>query len=97
MQTPVEQCTYFHLELDRHDLLLAEGLAVESYLDTGNRAEFALAGLVAPLFADQASRIWEARGYAPLMVEGPAVDAARQRLRDLARTIPPAEDAPKAA
>ncbi len=32
--------TYFHLELDRHDLLLAEGLACESYLDTGNRAVF---------------------------------------------------------
>ncbi len=32
--------TYFHLELDRHDLLLAEALPCESYLDTGNRAAF---------------------------------------------------------
>jgi hypothetical protein len=32
--------TYFHLELDRHDLLLAEGAICESYLDTGNRAVF---------------------------------------------------------
>jgi len=32
---------YFHIELHRHDLLLADGLAAESYLDTGNRALFA--------------------------------------------------------
>ena len=32
---------YFHVELDRHDVLFAEGLAAESYLDTGNRAAFA--------------------------------------------------------
>jgi hypothetical protein len=28
---------YYHLELPRHDVLLAEGLPAESYLDTGNR------------------------------------------------------------
>jgi Hint domain len=32
---------YFHIELDTHAILLAEGLAAESYLDTGNRAFFA--------------------------------------------------------
>jgi hypothetical protein len=31
---------YFHVELDAHDMLLAEGLAAESYLDTGNRTAF---------------------------------------------------------
>ncbi len=36
----MDTVTYFHLELDRHDLLLAEGAACESYLDTGNRAAF---------------------------------------------------------
>jgi hypothetical protein len=35
---------YFHIELDRHDLLLADGVAAESYLDTGNRGMFANAG-----------------------------------------------------
>ena len=32
---------FFHLELDAHGILLAEGLATESYLDTGNRRLFA--------------------------------------------------------
>lgn len=31
---------YFHVELDRHDILFAEGLPAESYLDTGNRGVF---------------------------------------------------------
>lgn len=35
------EVTYFHLELDCHDILIAEGLAAESYLDTGNRGTFA--------------------------------------------------------
>ena len=31
---------YFHVELEQHDVLLAEGLPAESYLDTGNRGVF---------------------------------------------------------
>jgi len=37
----VRSVRYFHVELDAHDILLAEGLPAESYLDTGNRATFA--------------------------------------------------------
>ncbi len=40
-QEPRDTVGYWHLELDRHDVLLAEGLACESYLDTGNRSAFA--------------------------------------------------------
>jgi len=31
---------YFHLELDSHDLLLAEGIPTESFIDDGSRAHF---------------------------------------------------------
>jgi hypothetical protein len=40
VQDPCDRVTYYHVELPRHDLLLAEGVAAESYLDTGNRAAF---------------------------------------------------------
>jgi hypothetical protein len=40
-ETGWRQVHYFHVELGRHDILLADGLAVESYLDTGNRGMFA--------------------------------------------------------
>ena len=35
---------FFHVELASHGILLAEGLATESYLDTGNRALFSESG-----------------------------------------------------
>jgi hypothetical protein len=38
----MQHLAWWHVELDQHEVLLAEGLACESYLDTGNRA--ALAG-----------------------------------------------------
>ncbi|HEX7389449.1 MAG TPA: Hint domain-containing protein, partial [Acidiphilium sp.] len=33
--------TYYHVELDRHEIVLAEGLPVETYRDNANRARFA--------------------------------------------------------
>lgn len=39
-QVPREHVEYWHLELDSHDILLAEGLPAESYLDSGYRAAF---------------------------------------------------------
>ncbi len=44
VQEPVEDVTYYHVELATHDVILAEGLPCESYLDTGNRAAFANGG-----------------------------------------------------
>ena len=38
--TVCDHVTSYHIELDAHDLVLAEGLAAESYLDTGNRGMF---------------------------------------------------------
>lgn len=44
VQKHLDHVTYMHLELDRHDIILAEGLPCESYLDTGNRISFTDAG-----------------------------------------------------
>jgi hypothetical protein len=41
-QQPVGAIEYWHVELPGHAVLLAEGLPVESYLDTGNRLRFDL-------------------------------------------------------
>ncbi len=69
---------YFHVELDRHEVLLAEGLPAESYLDTGNRTMFANAPLVALHPEPVASGSPDA--LAPLVLEGPLLDAVRARL-----------------
>lgn len=40
VQERVENVTYWHVELESHDVLLSENLPTESYLDMGNRAFF---------------------------------------------------------
>jgi hypothetical protein len=75
--------TYWHVELDRHDVVLAEGLACESYLDTGNRAAFANADGPVALHADFSrpdfSRaVWAAAGCAAILTD-PRDPALRAR------------------
>jgi hypothetical protein len=67
--------SYFHIELESHDVLLAEGLPAESYLDTGNRGFFGGGGTPVLLYPDalgQERR--EAESCAPF-----AADASRVR------------------
>ncbi len=83
MQEAPDRVTYFHVELDRHDVILAEGLPAESYLDTGNRAGFAN-GAVTLLHPDFAPGLDAAEPCAPLVLAGPQVEAARAMLRQAA-------------
>jgi Hint domain len=76
-QVACEEVTYFHVELERHDVLLAEGLPAESYLDTGDRDTFDNGGLPLRLHPAFAIRTWEAAGCAPLVVTGPEVERVR--------------------
>jgi hypothetical protein len=77
--SPEQRVTYYHIELPRHDVLLAEGVATESYLDTGNRGSFA-GGKVTALFPNFGVLAWEMDGYAPLVVAGPILDDARAEI-----------------
>jgi len=73
----LQPVTYWHVELDRHSVLLADGLAAESYLPTDNRSGFDNGGAVVTLHPGDASRMWDAEGYAPLAVTGPVVERLR--------------------
>src|SRR5262249_2903723 len=59
--------TYHHLELERHGLLIAEGVAAESYLDTGNRGSLSDAVDPYPDFAGEPPKCWETDACAPLL------------------------------
>jgi hypothetical protein len=80
--------TYFHVELAGHDVIFAEGLPVESFLDTGNRAAFANGGTIARLAPDFGANSnawqWETAACAPLIVTGRKLQAVRARLREIA-------------
>ena len=86
-QVPVGDVTYWHVELPHHTVLLAEGLPVESYLDAGDRANFDNGSAPLRLHPDFATRAWEARGCAPLLISGPPLEAIRTRLLDRARNF----------
>ncbi len=89
-QVPMATARYWHVELDRHDVLLAAGMPAESYLDTGNRitgnritgnrdASPDAPGAIA-LHPDFARRIWSDQGCAPLVIDGPALATVRRTL-----------------
>ena len=89
--------SYHHIELDRHAVLIAEGVAAESYLDTGNRAYFSNAGLAMILHPEfeinQHLRCWETDACAPLMVRPEVVKPVWDRFAARALALGFAEPA----
>jgi hypothetical protein len=85
-QVKVDQVAYYHVELDKHAVLFADGLPCESFLDTGDRCNFVQGGDAVVLHPDFSTLQWDAEGCAPLVVTGPLLDAVRQRLNARART-----------
>ena len=86
MQVPVERVTYYHLELAEHDVLLAEGLPAESFLDMKDGSNYANRPGPARLYPDYSARMWEAFGCARLVVTGPELEAARALVGRFAAT-----------
>ena len=82
---------YYHLELDRHAILLAEGLPAESYIDTGNRGFFANSGAPLVLHPDLTDETdyptREASSCVPFVCDEVSVQPVWQRLADRAAAI----------
>jgi Hint domain len=82
---------YYHVELDQHSVMFAEGLPAESYLDTGNRAMFANAGLAMilhPEFEINAHlRCWQTDACAPLTIGQEAVKPIWDNLVERAESL----------
>jgi hypothetical protein len=87
VQVPVESVEYWHVELDSHDILLAEGLAAESYLDTGNRTGFFNnGGSYLEAHPDFKPKHW-AETCVPLVSEGAILQGVKSRLLARAQTL----------
>jgi hypothetical protein len=85
----VSEVTYWHVELESHDVLLADGLPCERYMDAGNRAFFGRSyGRLAEIDAERVAESLT-RYARPFVDGGPILDAMRQRLE--ARAAEPAE------
>jgi hypothetical protein len=73
----LERVDYFHVELDTHDVLLAEGAPSESYLDDDSRGMFHNVSEFAALYPDAPD---PGLFCAPKVDEGYELEAIRQRL-----------------
>lgn len=80
----LDQVDYWHVELDSHDVLLANDLPAESYMDAGNRHWFAGNDAAMEPARAQQSLADYAR---PFVDAGPVVDAVRARLAARARMM----------
>jgi len=79
-QFETKEFEYFHVELDQFDIILAEGVPAESYVDTGNRSMFHNSAEVAlnPDFGPVTGRpVIEG---IKVVQQGPIVEAIRRHL-----------------
>jgi hypothetical protein len=84
-----QEVLWFHVELETHDILLAEGAPSESYLDTGNRGAFENAGeplILHPTFSEGLAQR-AALSCAPLLDDPAAVEPIWRRLASRAHDL----------
>ena len=97
IETQIKSFVYYHIELDQHGILLADGLEMESYLDTGNRSSFegSVQALrpVASMTLDHSR--WKTEAAAPLTVDQETVEPIWKRLEARAIQIGTATNATK--
>ncbi len=74
----VETLEYFHIELETHDVIIAEGALSESFIDDDSRGLFHNAHDYETLYAKEHAA--SAQFCAPRLDEGYEVEAVRQRL-----------------
>jgi hypothetical protein len=84
----MEDVEYFHLELERHAVIFAEGAASESFLDDDSRGMFHNVYEYHRLYPD-APRVTEPEYCAPRVEDGYELDAVRRRLSGRAARLGP--------
>ncbi|MBE7212031.1 MAG: Hint domain-containing protein, partial [Gluconacetobacter diazotrophicus] len=81
-EPPAGELSYLHVELEHHDLILAEGAPAESFVDDGSRALFDNAAEYAALYPDR--RATPPAWCAPRIEHGDRLLAAQRRIDRLA-------------
>jgi hypothetical protein len=81
----VERVEYFHIELDTHDVVLAEGAPSESFMDDDSRGMFHNADEYHTLYREDVAPA-AARYCAPRLDDGYEVEEVRRRIASRAAT-----------
>ncbi len=80
----LDRVDYFHVELDHHSVILAEGAPSESFLEDGNRGQFQNAAEHAALYPDAPA---PGDRCAPWVDCGAELEAVRHRLAEVAGKV----------
>ncbi len=86
-QVEVDEVTYWHVELDSHDILLANGLPAESFIDVGNRGFFVESQTVDLELAPDAPARTLSDYCRPFVDGGAVVQVVRDRMRHRALAL----------
>lgn len=70
----ITEYTYYHIEIEKHSVILANGILTESYLDTGNRGSFEQNGNVALLNLKSSEKVWGQDSAYPLVTNREVVE-----------------------
>jgi len=81
----VGEVEYFHIELDRHDVIIAEGAFAETFVDDDSRTMFHNALEYRALYPDEGRR--PALYCAPRVEDGAELEAQRRRLAGRAHRL----------
>ena len=81
LRESIASVTYWHVELDSHDLLVADGMPAESYVACNNRSAFENGGAVVQMHPEfEGLDAHAAQTCLPLVDGGEALEAIRTRL-----------------
>ena len=86
----VERVEYFHIELETHDVIIAEGALAESFIDDDSRSMFSNVQEYRQLYGDVVTGF--AQFCAPRREDGYLVEAVRQRIALRARARSEADE-----
>ena len=83
----IDPIRYFHIELDRHDIIFAEGAPAETFVDCDNRGMFHNASEYAELYPDGQPQRW--LYCAPRVETGPVLEQIRRAIDGRAGLVSP--------
>jgi Hint domain len=78
-RTTAEEITYWHVELDKHDILFADGLPVESYFEWGTRSWFE-GNIDSVILNPDYVTAGLLNRCRPVAIDGPLVEGERRRI-----------------
>lgn len=83
--TTITSYDYYHIEAEKHSVIMADGVLTESYLDTGNRRNFRQVGKVIKIGGKQKN--WHKDAAAPLGVQRDFVEPIFQKIKERAKDL----------